>query len=73
MSLYDQGAIRNIATFYQNIVKGRFDNTTVPQAVDDVLTAALGREASARRRELTMEELIKENKDLECDLSGLKV
>jgi predicted dehydrogenase len=73
VSLYDQGAIRNIATFYQNIVKGRFDNTTVPHAVDDVLTAALGREASARRRELTLEDLIKENKELECDLSGLKV
>ena len=25
-SLYDQGAIRNIATFYQNIIEGRFDN-----------------------------------------------
>ena len=28
-SLYDQGAIRNIATFYENIVRGRFDNPTV--------------------------------------------
>ena len=73
VSLYDQGAIRNIATFHQNIVNGRFENATVPHAVDDVLTAALGREASARRRDLTMEELIKENKELECDLSGLKV
>ena len=45
-SLYDQGAIRNIATFYQNIVEGRFDNPTVPQAVDDSLTAVLGREAA---------------------------
>ena len=48
-SLYDQGAIRNIATFYQNIVEGRFDNPTVPQAGDDALTAVLGREAAARR------------------------
>jgi len=73
VSLYDQGAIRNIATFYRNIVERRADNPTVQQAVDDALTAVLGREAAARRCCLTMEELIKENKQLELDLSGLKV
>jgi hypothetical protein len=72
-SLYDQGAIRNIATFYRNIVEGRFDNPTLSQAVDDSLTAALGREAATRRMCLTMEEFIKENKELPFDLSGLKV
>ncbi len=72
-SLYDQGAIRNIATFYDNIVHGRFDNPAVQQAGDDTLTAVLGREACARRCCLTMEELIKENKALEFDLTGLKV
>jgi len=72
VSLYDQGAIRNIATFYRNIVEGRFDNPTVQQAADDALTAVLGREASARRGCLTMDELIAENKELEFDLSGLK-
>jgi predicted dehydrogenase len=71
-SLYDQGAIRNIATFYRNIVEGRFENPSVRQAVDDALTAVLGREAAARRCELTMDELIRENKELPIDLSGLK-
>jgi myo-inositol 2-dehydrogenase / D-chiro-inositol 1-dehydrogenase len=71
-SLYDQGAIRNIATFYKNIVEGHFDNPTVQQAVDDSLTAALGREAATRRRELSMDDLIKENKELELDLSSVK-
>lgn len=71
-SLYDQGAVRNIASFYTNIVQGHFDNPTVPQAVDDALTAALGREAASRGGCLTMEALIKENKPLEFDLSGLK-
>ena len=71
-SLYDQGAIRNIAAFYRNIVEGRFDNPSLSQAVDDSLTAVLGREAAARRRCVTMDELIKENKELEFDLSGLK-
>jgi hypothetical protein len=72
VSLYDQGAIRNIATFYDNIVHGRFENSTAQQAGDDTLTAVLGREASARRRCLTMDELLKENKRLEFDLTGLK-
>jgi len=72
VSLYDQGAIRNIATFYDNIVQGRFDNARAQQAGDDVLTAVLGREACARRCHLTMDELIKENKKLVFDTSGLK-
>lgn len=71
-SLYDQGAIRNIATFYDNIISGRFDNPTVQPAGDDALTAVLGREAAIQRRCVTMEELLKENKELPFDLSGLK-
>lgn len=72
VSLYDQGAIRNIATFYDNVLQGRCDNPTVPRAVDDALTATLGREAAARRKVLTMEELLQENKESVFDLSGLK-
>ncbi len=72
-SLYDQGAIRNIATFYDNILQGRFDNPTVPSAVDDALTAVLGREAAARRKSVTMDELIQENKETAFDLTGLKL
>jgi hypothetical protein len=72
VSLYDQGAIRNVDNFYQNIVHARFDNATAVQAADDALTATLGREAAVRRCQLTMDEIIKENKELELDLSGLK-
>ncbi len=72
-SLYDQGAIRNIATFYDNIVQGRFENPTVQGTVDDALTAVLGREAAARRQTLTMEELLQENKETVFDLTGLKL
>jgi len=72
VSLYDQGAKRNIATFYSSIVEGKTDNATVERAVDGTLTAILGREAAARRVRLTMDDLIKENKKLEVDLSGLK-
>jgi len=72
-SLYDRGAVRNIAEFYSAIVEGRCDNPTVPRAVDGTLTAILGREAARRRTRLTMDDLVKENKKLEVDLSGLKV
>ena len=71
-SLYDQGAIRNIATFYQNMVSGDCSNPTVSRAVDDALTAILGREAAARGAELTMDALIKENAALGFDTTGLK-
>ena len=72
VSLYDQGATRNIADFYRSVVEGRCDNPTVQRAVDGTLTAILGREAASRRIRLTMEELLKENKKLEVDRSGLK-
>ena len=70
--IYEQGAVRNIAAFYRDIVEGHFENATVQRAVDGTLTAILGREAAARRRYLTMEELLQENKKLEVDLKGLK-
>lgn len=71
-NLYEAGAVRNIATFYQDVTEGRSENPTVPRAVDGVLTCALGREAAARRTRLTMDDLLKENRKLEVDLRGLK-
>ncbi|MGE5611182.1 MAG: Gfo/Idh/MocA family protein [Bacillota bacterium] len=71
-NLYEAGAVRNIATFYKNVTQGLFTNDTVRLAVDSCLVTILGREAAARKTRLTMDELIKENKRLEVDLSGLK-
>ena len=71
-NLYEAGAVRNIATFYSHVTAGQFENQTVPRAVDGVLTCVLGREAAARKSFLTMDELLKENRKLEVDLSGLK-
>ncbi len=71
-NLYEAGAVRNIATFYNHVTDGKFENRTVPRAVDGVLTCVLGREAAARKTILTMDELLKENKKLEVDLTGLK-
>ena len=36
-NLYEAGAARNIATFYETVVAGRFDNPTVRRAVDGAL------------------------------------
>ena len=71
-NLYDAGAVRNIASFYDAVMKGETSNPTVKQAVDSALVCILGREAAARRTPLTMQQLLKENKKLEVDLTGLK-
>ena len=70
--LYPAGAKRNIAAFHKAIVEGNFANATVARAIDGTLTAILGREAAARHNRLTMDELLKENKRIEAELSGLK-
>jgi len=72
-NLYQAGATRNIAAFYQNITGGDFTNGTVRRAVDGCLTCILGREAAVRHGVLTMEDLLKENRRLELNLDGLKV
>jgi predicted dehydrogenase len=71
-NLYHDGIVRNIATFYKDVTEGRSENPTVRRAVDSALTCILGREAASRRIRLTMDDLIKENKRLEVDLTGLK-
>ena len=70
--LYAAGAKRNIAAFYEKVLAGNFGNEAAQRSVDCTLTCVLGREAARRGALLTMDELIKENKRLEVDLSGLK-
>jgi predicted dehydrogenase len=74
VNLYEAGAVRNIATFHNDVVAGgRYENLTVRRAVDGCLTCILGREAALRHGHLTMDQLLKENRRVEVDLSGLKV
>jgi myo-inositol 2-dehydrogenase/D-chiro-inositol 1-dehydrogenase len=70
--LYSSGAVRNIATFHQQVTGGIFTNDTVKRSIDGCLACILGREAAARGQEITMEQLLKENKKLNVDLTGLK-
>jgi myo-inositol 2-dehydrogenase/D-chiro-inositol 1-dehydrogenase len=71
-NLYEAGAMRNIATFYEDVVAGRCENPTVRRSVDGALATILAREAALRHTRLTMDELLKENRHLDVDLRGLK-
>jgi predicted dehydrogenase len=73
VNLYEEGAKRNIATFHQHVTEGRHDNPTVRRTIDGTLTTILGREAGHRGVRLTMAELLKENRRLTVDLTGLKI
>jgi predicted dehydrogenase len=71
-NLYQEGIVRNIATFHANVTQGSSENPTVRRAVDSALACILGREAASRHIRLTMDDLLKENKRLDVDLTGLK-
>jgi predicted dehydrogenase len=70
--LYTSGVVVNINEFHDTIIKGDCSNPTVVPSVRSNLTAILGREAAYRRGELTLAALLKEGKQLEPNLKGLK-
>lgn len=71
-NLYADGTIRNIATFYESIVKGDFSNPTVAPSVRSNLTAILGRTAAYKHGEVTWDEMMKKKEKWIADLKGLK-
>jgi myo-inositol 2-dehydrogenase/D-chiro-inositol 1-dehydrogenase len=72
VELYPRGAERNIDTFYKSVTTGDCSNPTVEPSIAATLTTILGREATRRRTKLTWDEVLKENRRLEPDLTGLK-
>jgi predicted dehydrogenase len=72
VNLYPSGAERNIDAFHKCITQGIYDNPTLEPSVNATLTTILGREAARRRAKLTLKEILKENRRLEPDLTGLK-
>lgn len=44
----------------------------MPRSIDGCLACILGREAAERGIDLNMEQVLKENRKLEVDLTGLK-
>lgn len=71
-NLYTEGAQVNIREFHQAITQRQYANPTVAPSVRANLTAVLGREAGYRREEVTLAELVRENRRLEFDARGLK-
>jgi len=72
VGLYQRGAERNIDAFHQCVTEGITDNATIEPSVNATLATILGREAARRRTKLTWDEMIRENRRLDVDLSGLK-
>ena len=70
--IYKEGAVNNIATFYDNITKDNFDNPTVAASVRSNLVTILGRTAAYEGRQLYWYQIIKSDERLEAKLEGLK-
>jgi predicted dehydrogenase len=71
-TLYAAGAVRNIATFYDDITKARFEHPTVAPAVRSNLTTILGRMAAYKRAVVTWDEMMRSEEKMTPNLSGLK-
>ncbi|MCK4998923.1 MAG: Gfo/Idh/MocA family oxidoreductase [Anaerohalosphaera sp.] len=72
-SLYAAGIDRNLSKFEKALRGGNYENDTLQRGVDSTLATILGREAGVRNEVLTWDQIIKENKKLEFDTTGLKV
>ncbi len=71
-NMYTNGAVRNIAAFHDSITRGDFSNPTVAPSVRSNLTTILGRTAAYRRREVTWDDMIRENEAFDPKLGNLK-
>ncbi len=70
--IYKQGAVNNIATFYDSITGARFDNPTVAPSVRSNLVTILGRTAAYTGERVYWIKLIKSTDKWKADLRGLK-
>jgi hypothetical protein len=71
-TIYEQGAVRNIAGFYDSIQQGDYGNATVGESVRSNLMTILGRTAAYKGRLVTWDELLRSDERLVADLKGLK-
>ena len=71
-NLYLDGAVRNMATFYDSVTKGDFSNPTVAPSVRSNLVTILGRMSAYQKREVTWDEMIRKNEKWKFDTKGMK-
>jgi predicted dehydrogenase len=70
--IYKEGAIKNIASFYDQISSGPLNYETVSKSVQSNLVTLLGREAAMRNEQVYWVQLLKSTDRLEPDLRGLE-
>jgi hypothetical protein len=70
--IYEEGAVSNIATFYDSIQRRDYSNPTVGESVRSNLVTILGRTAAYENRIVTWEEILRSVERLEPDLKGLR-
>jgi myo-inositol 2-dehydrogenase / D-chiro-inositol 1-dehydrogenase len=71
-NLYLDGAVTNIATFYDDVTQGRCGNPTVAPSVRSNLTTILGRTAAYKHTMVTWQEMMRNKDKLVPNLKGLK-
>jgi myo-inositol 2-dehydrogenase/D-chiro-inositol 1-dehydrogenase len=71
-TIYEQGAVSNIAAFHDSIQRRDYSNATVAESVRSNLVTILGRSAAYRGAIVTWEELLSGGERLLPDLTGLK-
>jgi predicted dehydrogenase len=69
--IYEEGAVNNIAAFYDAIQKGDTANATVPESVRSNLVTILGRTAAYEGRLVTWDEILKSDERLVPPMRGL--
>jgi myo-inositol 2-dehydrogenase / D-chiro-inositol 1-dehydrogenase len=73
-NIYQVGVEKNIASFYDDVMKGDCSNSTVAPSVRSNLTTILGRAAAYQRGEVvTWDQIMKANEKWHFDPKGLKV
>ena len=71
-NLYQDGIVRNLNYFHKCVTEGDYSNPTVESSINASMMCILGIEAAERNGLLTWEDMIKENRLREVDLSGLR-
>jgi hypothetical protein len=71
-TIYEQGAVSNIAAFHNAIKRADYNNPTVAESVRSNLVTILGRTAAYKGSVVTWDELMRSHERLVPDLQGLK-
>ena len=71
--IYEAGAVNNIATFHDSIVKGDVSNPTLAPSIQSNLITIMGRKAAYTGKLVTWDETLKDTERLDAKLDGLKL